>query len=59
MGARTVRAWLLEPLADLPPLARRHALVEELLERSLVRRGIVEALARVRDLERLLGRAAL
>ncbi len=59
MGARTVRAWLLEPLAELEPLAQRHALVDELLERSLVRRGIVEALARVRDLERLLGRAAL
>ncbi|MCU0230039.1 MAG: DNA mismatch repair protein MutS [Acidobacteria bacterium] len=59
LGARTVRAWLLEPLAELLPLARRHALVEELLQRSLVRRGIVEALARVRDLERLLGRAAL
>ncbi len=59
MGARTARGWILEPLADVEPLAARHALVEELLGRALALRAIGEGLGRIRDLERLLGRAAL
>ncbi len=59
MGARTLRGWLLEPLVDLAGVRARHAVVDALFARGDARDGARAALKPIRDLERLLGRAAL
>lgn len=59
LGARTLRGWILEPLAGLGPLTERLGLVDGLFHAGEVRRQLREALGQVRDLERLLSRAAL
>ena len=59
MGARLVRRWLLEPERDVKEICRRHGVVETLVARGDARQRLREALGRIRDLERLLGRAAL
>ena len=59
MGARALRAWLLEPLVDLDGIRARLGVVDALLSRSTQRSRLREALGHVRDLERLLSRAAL
>jgi DNA mismatch repair protein MutS len=59
LGARALRSQLLEPLVDLDGIRSRHAFVEVLVARADVRARARDALREVRDLERLLGRAAL
>jgi DNA mismatch repair protein MutS len=59
MGARALRARLLEPLVDLDAIRARHAFVEVLVARADLRARAREALREIRDIERLLGRAAL
>ena len=59
LGARALRQWLLEPLVERDAILARHAVVEALLRRSEVRDTIRRALREIRDLERLLSRAAL
>ncbi len=59
LGARLVRTWITEPLFDRAPLAERLALVDDMFQAAAERRAGRDALGRVRDIERLLGRAAL
>ncbi|MBP7147455.1 MAG: DNA mismatch repair protein MutS [Acidobacteria bacterium] len=59
MGARAVRAYLLEPLRDRGALEARLDFVAALHEAPSARRSLREALSGVRDLERLLARAVL
>jgi DNA mismatch repair protein MutS len=58
MGARRLRRWLGQPLLDIKELANRQDRVQFFFE-SAVRRGQVSAiLAKMPDLERLLGRSS-
>ncbi|MDQ7005616.1 MAG: DNA mismatch repair protein MutS [Acidobacteriota bacterium] len=59
LGARALRTWLLEPLVEKNAILARHAVVEALVQRAEVRASLREALREIRDLERLLSRAAL
>ena len=53
MGGRKLRHWINRPLVDLQRIRRRHEAVAELVEESLVRDEMREALDGVYDLERL------
>jgi DNA mismatch repair protein MutS len=53
MGGRRLRHWINRPLIDLPRIRRRHEAVAELVEESLLRDELREALDGVYDLERL------
>jgi DNA mismatch repair protein MutS len=57
MGSRLLKKWLTEPLMDVPSIDRRLDAVEELVSKTSTRRDIADALAQVRDLERLIGKA--
>jgi DNA mismatch repair protein MutS len=59
MGARLLREWLLRPLVELERIQDRLDAVEELAFRALERGRLRDALGRVQDLERILGRVAL
>ncbi len=59
MGARLLRSWLLEPLIEPEGILARHAVVEALFHRGDTRERLRDALKGIRDLERLLARAAL
>jgi DNA mismatch repair protein MutS len=54
-GARTLSSWLLYPLLDIGAIHRRQDAIEELFEADLGG-AITAALARIGDLERLVGR---
>ncbi|HSP65786.1 MAG TPA: hypothetical protein VLO10_06315, partial [Candidatus Deferrimicrobium sp.] len=56
MGGRLLRARLLEPLTEPLLILARHDAVAELVEAPTVRDTLGEALAAVRDLERLVAR---
>ncbi len=56
MGARLLRARLLEPLTEPLLILARHDAVAELAETARLRDTLGEALAAVRDLERLVAR---
>ncbi len=58
MGARTLREWVLAPLADRAAIERRLDGVEELVKDAFLRRDLREAFSAVRDVERILGRVA-
>ena len=53
MGGRKLRHWINRPLVDLQRIRRRHEAVAELVEESLVRDEMRDALDGVYDLERL------
>ncbi len=56
MGARLLRRWLGQPLLDIKAIRRRQDCVE-LFHSSAVRRGrVAQVLAKMPDLERLMGR---
>jgi len=57
-GGRMLRERLNLPLADSPSILRRLDAVEELHADSFLRRDLRECLARVRDIERIVSRAA-
>jgi DNA mismatch repair protein MutS len=59
MGGRKIRQWINQPLVDLEGIRARHGAVAELVEKSLVRSGLREALEGVYDLERLNARVAM
>ena len=56
MGARRLRDWLSQPLAAVEPICRRQEVVGTFVEDSAGLEGFRTQLARVRDLERTLGR---
>ncbi len=59
MGGRLLRRWVLSPLISAGAVARRADAVEELVD-GLSRRGALrESLARIQDLERILGRVGI
>lgn len=58
MGARALNQWLERPLQDEKQIALRLDAVETLVGDRLTREKVVEALGKVRDLERLVGRLA-
>ncbi len=53
MGGRRLRQWILRPLVDRAAILARHDAVEELAHDRTRRHAIREALASIRDLERL------
>ncbi|MGQ9586792.1 MAG: DNA mismatch repair protein MutS [Thermoplasmata archaeon] len=57
MGARLLRKWLTEPLLDVSAIDARLDAVQELVSTTVIRSELCDALSRVRDLERLIGRA--
>ncbi len=59
LGARALRSWLLEPLADPAAINTRLEAVDALRRDPERRRALRESLSEIRDLERLLSRAAL
>lgn len=56
MGARKLRAWILQPLRDLPELRRRQQLIGQLLQESDLLGSIRAELKSIRDIERAAGR---
>ncbi|MBI5506268.1 MAG: DNA mismatch repair protein MutS [Deltaproteobacteria bacterium] len=56
MGKRLLRAWLVRPLRDAAAIGTRLDAVEALVENYELRADVREALRRIGDLERLLGR---
>ena len=59
MGGRALRDWILRPLVEMERIQDRLDAVEELAFRALDRGRLREALARVQDIDRLLGRITL
>jgi len=58
LGARRLARWLAYPLVDPEAIAARQDAVASLAERDRLRAGLRDALRPVRDLERLLTKAA-
>jgi DNA mismatch repair protein MutS len=58
LGARRLARWLAYPLVDPAAIAARQDAVASLAERDRLRAGLRDALKPVRDLERLLTKAA-
>jgi len=59
MGGRALREWTLRPLVELERIQDRLDAVEELAFRALDRGRLRDGLARVQDLDRILGRVTL
>jgi len=59
MGGRALRDWILRPLVEMERIQDRLDAVEELAFRALDRGRLRDALARVQDLARILGRITL
>jgi len=59
MGARRLRDWLSQPLADVDAIARRQDAVQTFLDCSESLEGFRGQLAEVRDLERTIGRLSV
>ena len=56
MGGRMLRSWLEKPLLDPAQIGKRHAAVEELLENTICRGELEDALKYVTDFERVVTR---
>ena len=56
MGARKLRAWILQPLRDLTELQRRQQMVGQLLQESDLLGSLRAELKSIRDIERAAGR---
>jgi DNA mismatch repair protein MutS len=56
MGARLLRNWLSQPLAKVEPIQQRQNAVQTFIENSFGLDAFRQQLAKVRDLERTLGR---
>ena len=53
MGGRMIRSWLEKPLLDITEIGRRQSAVEELVESTVLRGELVEALKDISDFERV------
>ena len=56
MGSRMIRSWLEKPLLDPAEISRRQAGVEDLVNSTIVRGELSQALSEVSDLERIMTR---
>ncbi|MDA0577072.1 MAG: DNA mismatch repair protein MutS, partial [Verrucomicrobia bacterium] len=56
MGSRRLREWILQPLANLEAIRGRHDAVEALTKGRAALSAVRDALAQVRDMERLMAR---
>jgi len=56
MGSRMLRSWLEKPLLDITQISRRHSAVEELVNATICRGELQEALRGITDLERVMTR---
>ena len=56
MGSRMMRSWLEKPLLDPAEITRRHSAVEDLVNTTIVRGELSQALSEVSDLERVMTR---
>ncbi len=56
MGGRLLRSWLEKPLLDPGEITHRHSAVEELVQSTIVRGELAQALSLVTDLERVMTR---
>ena len=56
MGSRMLRSWLEKPLLDPTEIGRRQSAVEELVNSTICRAELIEALKDVTDLERVVSR---
>ena len=56
MGGRMIRSWLEKPLLDVTEIGRRHGAVEELVDATIIRGELTDALKDVSDLERVMTR---
>src|SRR5947209_300873 len=56
MGARKLRAWILQPLRDLTQLERRQQMIVDLLQEPDVLASIRSELKSIHDIERAVGR---
>lgn len=56
MGSRLLRDWLTRPLMDLKEVGRRHDAVEALVKDRKLLADLRDAMAQVKDLERLIAR---
>ena len=59
MGGRTLRHWIHYPLLELEQINKRQAAISELVDSSLLRMDLHEALDGVYDLERLNGKISM
>ncbi len=53
MGGRMIRSWLEKPLLDIAEIGRRQAAVEELVDATILRGELTEALKDISDFERV------
>ncbi len=56
MGGRMLRSWLEKPLLDPAEIIRRHTAVAELVDSTIIRGELEDALSDVTDLERVMTR---
>lgn len=56
MGKRLLRAWLEQPLVQLAPIVKRHNAVGELVDSAPLREDLLQQLAGMQDMERLITR---
>ncbi len=56
MGGRLIRSWLEKPLLDPLEISRRHSAVEDLVNATIRRSELQEALKSVTDIERVMTR---
>ena len=59
MGARKMRIWIHQPLADKPAIEDRLTIVSDLIENYFLRDELKSSLKEVYDLERLSGRISM
>ncbi len=53
MGGRLLRSWLEKPLLDIAEISRRQSAVDELINHTVCRGELIDALKEVTDLERV------
>ena len=56
MGGRMLRSWLEKPLLDAAEIGRRQSAVQELVDNTMLRADLTEALKEVTDFERVMTR---
>lgn len=58
MGSRLISRWLKQPLLEVEKINHRLDAVQELINKTIVRKDVHELLKKVRDIERLISRVS-